>query len=194
MNRDEFNNLVWLIGQVAEIPEFEIIGSNAIHAHLPPDKIAGPLAVSADLDAILDRIRKWDSVLRQLGPLSTYAKEKRVWVDIVSEHTARYPTGWRDRMVPIRVPFEPSPVVWCPDLTDIAAAKMGAFRPQDKAFVAELLRIGEIDPDLLIERIRIVERVDRETLRNAEGWVEEQRSLAARAAPASGEAESASSD
>ncbi len=58
LNRDEFNNLVWLIGQIAEIPEFEIIGSNAIHAHLPPEKIAGPLAVSADLDALLDRIPK----------------------------------------------------------------------------------------------------------------------------------------
>lgn len=187
MNRDEFNNLVWLIGQVAEIPEFEIIGSNAIHAHLPPEKIAGPLAVSADLDAVLDRIRKWDSVLRQLGPLSTYAKEKQVWVAVVSEQTARYPAGWRNRQIPIRVPFEPSPVVWCPDLTDIAAAKMGPFRPQDKAFVAELLRIGELDPDLLIERIRIVERVGRETLDKAGAWVEEQRRLAGRPAPASGE-------
>ncbi len=192
MNRDEFNNLVWLIGQVAEIPEFEIIGSNAIHAHLPPEKIAGPLAVSADLDALLGRIRKWDSVLRQLGPLSTYAKEKRVWVDVVSEHTARYPAGWRERQIPIRVPFEPSPVVWCPDLTDIAAAKMGAFRPQDQAFVTELLRIGALDPDLLIERIRIVERVDKETLDKAESWVEERRRLAEHAAPASNDADPAS--
>jgi hypothetical protein len=52
---------------------------------------------------------------------------------------------------------------------------MGAFRPQDKAFVAELLRIGELDPGLLIERIRMVERVDRETLDKAVAWVEEQR-------------------
>ena len=175
MNREEFDNLVWLIGQVTEIPEFGIIGSNAIHGHLPPERITGPLAVSADLDALLDRIRKWDSVLRQLGPLSAYAREKRVWVDIVSEHTARYPAGWRERQVPIRVPIEPSPVVWCPDLTDIAAAKMGAFRSQDKAFVFELLRIGELDPDLLIERIRVVERVDGATLDKAVEWVEKQR-------------------
>ncbi len=183
MNRDEFNNLVWLIGQVAEIQEFEVIGSNAIHAHLPAEKITGPLAVSADLDALLDRIRKWDSVLRSLGPLSTYAKEKHVWVDIVSEHTAPYPAGWRDRQVPIRVPLEPSPVVWCPDLTDIAAAKMGAFRPQDKAFVAELLRIGELDPDLLIERIGLVERVDQATLDKAAEWVREQRVAFGRSTP-----------
>jgi len=175
VNRDEFNNLVWLIGQVAEISEFEIIDSNAIHAHLPPEKITGPLAVSADLDALLDRIRKWDAVLRSLGPLSTYAKEKHVWVDVVSEHTARYPAGWRERQIPIRVPFEPSPIVWCPDLIDIAAAKMGAFRSQDKAFVAELLRIGELEPDLLIERIRLVERVDRATLDTAVEWVGERR-------------------
>lgn len=191
MNRDEFNNLVWLIGQVAEIQEFEIIGSNAIHAHLPPEKIVGPLAVSADLDALLDRIRKWDSVLRQLGPLSTYAKEKQVWVDVVSEHTARLPADWRVRQIPIRVPFEPSPVVWCPDLTDIAAAKMGAFRPQDKAFVAELLRIGELDPDLLIDRIRIVERVDKETLDEAASWVEEWRRIAEHDVPASDDADPA---
>jgi len=175
VNREEFDNLVWLIGQVTEIPEFGIIGSNAIHGHLSPQKITGPLAVSADLDALLDRIRKWDSVLRQLGPLSAYAREKRVWVDIVSEHTARYPAGWRERQVPIRVPIEPSPVVWCPDLTDIAAAKMGAFRSQDKAFVSELLRIGGLDPDLLIERIRVVERVDGATLDKAVEWVEKQR-------------------
>jgi hypothetical protein len=175
VNREEFNNLVWLIAQVAEIPEFEIIGSNAIHGHLPPEKITGPLAVSADLDALLDRIRNWASVLQSLGPLSTYAKEKRVWVDIVSEHTVRYPASWRERQIPIRLPIEPSPVVWCPDLTDIAAAKMGAFRSQDKAFVSELLRIGELDPDLLIERIRVVERVDRATLDKAVEWVEKQR-------------------
>jgi hypothetical protein len=107
--------------------------------------------------------------------LSTYAKEKHVWVDIVSEHTARYPAGWRERQIPIRVPFETSPIVWCPDLTDIAAAKMGAFRPHDKAFVAELLRIGVLDPDILIERIRLVERVDRATLDKALEWVGEQR-------------------
>ena len=65
--------------------------------------------------------------------------------------------------------------MWCPDLTDIAAAKMGAFRSQDKAFVSELLRIGELDPDLLIERIRVVERVDRATLDKAVEWVEKQR-------------------
>ena len=175
VNREEFNNLVWLIGQVAEISEFEIIGSNAIHAHLSPEKITGPLALSADLDALLDRIRKWDSILRSLGPLSAYAREKHVWVDIVSEHTARYPTGWRDRQISIRVPFDPSPIVWCPDLTDIAAAKMGAFRSHDKAFVAELLRIREIDSDLLIERISMVERVDRTTLDKAIKWVKEQR-------------------
>lgn len=175
VNRDEFNNLVWVIAQVAEIPEFEIIGSNAIHGHLSAEKITGPLAVSADLDALLDRIRKWDSVLKSLGPLSMYAKEKGVWVNIVSEHTARYPAGWRTRQIPIRVPFEPSPVVWCPDLTDIAAAKMGAFRSQDKAFVAELLRIGELDPELLVERIHTVERVDKATLDKAVEWVGEQR-------------------
>jgi hypothetical protein len=124
VNREEFNNLVWLIGQVAEIPEFEIIGSNAIHGHLSPEKITGPLAVSADLDALLDRIRKWDSVLRSLGLLSMYAKDKGVWVDIVSEHTTRYPAGWRERQIPIRVPIEPSPVVWCPDLTDIATRSL----------------------------------------------------------------------
>ncbi len=191
LNRDEFNNLIWLIGQVAEIPEFEIIGSNAIHAHLPPEQIAGPLAVSADLDALLDRIRKWDSVLRQLGPLSPYAKEKHVWVDVVSEHTARYPAGWRERQIPLRVPFEQSPVVWCPDLTDIAAAKMGAFRPQDKAFVAELLRIGELDPGLLVERIRMVERVDQETLDKAVAWVEERRPIIESPAPAGGKGASA---
>jgi len=175
VNREQFNNLVWQVGQVAEISEFVIIGSNAIHAHLPPEKITGPLAVSADLDALLDRTHKWDSVLRSLGPLSTYAKVEHVWVDVVSEHTARYPSGWRDRQTPIRVPFEPSPVAWCPDLTDLAAAKMGAFRPQDKAFVAELLRIGVLDPDLLIQRIGVVERVERETLKKAVAWVEDQR-------------------
>jgi hypothetical protein len=160
---------------VAEIPEFEIIGSNAIHGHLPPEKITGPLAVSADLDALLDRIPRWASVLQALGPLSTYAKEKRVWVDIVSEHTVRYPAGWRERQIPIRVPIEPSPVVWCPDLTDIAAAKMGAFRSQDKVLVSELLRIGQLDPDLLSERIRVVERVDGATLAKAVEWVDKQR-------------------
>ena len=96
-------------------------------------------------------------------------------VDVVSEHTARYPAGWRERQIPIRVPFEPSPIVWCPDLTDIAAAKMGAFRPQDKAFVAERWRLQQLEPDLLIKRICLVERVDRATLEKAVEWVGEQR-------------------
>lgn len=65
--------------------------------------------------------------------------------------------------------------MWCPDLTDIAAARMGASRSQDKAFVSELLRIGELDPDLLIERIRVVERVDGATLDKAVEWVDQQR-------------------
>ena len=41
--------------------------------------------------------------------------------------------------------------------------------------VSELLRIGELDPDLLIERIRVVERVDGATLDKAVEWVDQQR-------------------
>jgi hypothetical protein len=82
----------------------------------------------------------------------------------------------------------------CPDPTDIAAATLGAFRPQDRALVAELRRIGELDPDLLIERIRIVERVVRKPLDKAEAWVEEQRRVAGRPAPASGDVDPASTD
>ena len=47
----------------------------------------------------------------------------------------------------------------------------GAFRPQDKAFVSGLLRIGELDPALLIDRIRIVERVDGGDAREGRGVV-----------------------
>jgi hypothetical protein len=174
LNHQQFVDLVRAIGAVTELAEFEIIGSQAIHGSLPPGKIKGVLALSPDLDAILAHHRQAGAAMRLLGLTSRYDKDFKVHVDVVSQETAIFPAGWRERRIAFRGP-SPSPLVWCPEATDIAAAKIGVFRAQDREFVESLLAERIVDPDLLITRVGMLERTPDKKKETAIAWIKKRR-------------------
>src|ERR1017187_876679 len=99
MNRQQFVDLIYQIGAVTGLAEVEIIGSQAIHGSLPQDKITGILARSDDLDAILAQDPRAANVMDMLGLGSNYDKAFKVHVDVVSETTGLFPSGWRGRRI-----------------------------------------------------------------------------------------------
>jgi hypothetical protein len=58
----------------------------------------------------------------------------------VAETTAILPTGWKDRLIPVRNENTGAGCGLCLEVHDLAAAKLAAGREKDCSFVAALLR------------------------------------------------------
>lgn len=67
--------------------------------------------------------------------------------------TASLPKGWRERLVRFPANLPDDTAAYCPDLHDLLAAKLVAFREKDLLYATALVKAGLIDLDVLEERV-----------------------------------------
>lgn len=75
----------------------------------------------------------------------------------VGPETMKGPAGWRDRLIRVKVPprrrQKAEPIALCLELHDLVLAKCAAGRPRDWDYAREMLRLGLVDYEVLVERI-----------------------------------------
>jgi hypothetical protein len=89
----------------------------------------------------------------------------------VSITTAVLPSGWRDRVVLVESPSTQPGRGFCLDPHDCVISKLVAGREKDYAFAGALVRAGLIHPEVLAERIELLEGVDDRIVGRLREWV-----------------------
>ena len=133
MRREDFDTLVAAVAATADVNEVIVVGSQAILASIDEDQLPRQVTLSPEIDVVIAAHPRADAVRMLLGPGSFSDSQRGVYVDVLPEHTPHLPANWRARAVRRWLPKMPHVSALCPDIHDIALAKLGAGR-RDKDF------------------------------------------------------------
>ncbi len=138
-----------------------VLGSSSLLATFPElGEPAGPLESSFDADFLIEGIDA--ELARQLAEIigkgSPFHTEKGYFADTLKPMVAEtFPAGWEDRLVPL----PGCEGVFCLDPHDLGAIKISVGRSKDLELCAVLLATGRLDPEVILERLRVTTLEDR---------------------------------
>lgn len=142
-----------------------IVGSQSVLGSFDAAKLPPAATRTQEVDlmpnvADLDLLVFLSDVIEGVaGELSLFEETHGFCIDGVDDSTSTLPTGWRDRLVPVRnrdtvdVLTGAQYTGWCLDPADCCVAKLCAGRQKDLDFVFALFDAGLVDPDLVGERL-----------------------------------------
>lgn len=169
MRRDQLEHLIRAAGQVLEVDEVIVIGSQAILASVSSGlPVEATRSIEADILPLDDPDEaKADLIDGLLGEASMFQQTHGIYAQGVGQHTARLPMGWQERLIPLSNENTAGITGWCLDPHDLCASKLLAGRPKDSEFCRAVLATGIVDPAMLTERLELTDASDRELERAA---------------------------
>lgn len=178
MDRDAVFHLVRAAARIVGVRRMLVIGSQAIWGSVDAASLptAATRSIEADLVAI-DLVRgeppASDRIDGAIGFGSQFHQTFGYYADGVDLETATFPAGWKGRLVTRTVDRDQEGPIeaYFPEVHDLCLAKLAANREKDHDFVSALLREGLVDRDLLQQRARTIEGVDRAGIQTVLGWL-----------------------
>lgn len=155
MRRRDLTRLLALSSLLAEGSDLLVVGSQAIlgsrtEDDLPPVAVA---SVEADLTLLDGDEEKADLIDAMLGEDSAFHRDSGYYAQGVGVTTAILPDGWRYRLVAFPADLPGGSKAWCLEVHDLTAAKLVAMREKDLVYVSALANAGQIDLDVLEDRV-----------------------------------------
>lgn len=150
---------------------FTIVGSQAVLAQHPDAPAAMKMSMEVD---IFPRSRPDLSELIDgaLGAESHFHSTFGYHADGIGEETAILPEGWEERAVVLDGhPLLEGAVAICPEIHDLCASKLMAFREKDRTWVEAAVTAGLADPAKIARRIDAMERDPEGARVHASRWV-----------------------
>jgi hypothetical protein len=141
MTRAALEHVLRAAAAITNERDFIVIGSQAVLGQFPD---APPeLLASIEVD-VYPRLapEKSDLIDGAIGELSTFHQTYGYYAHGIDDSTATLPTGWEERLVPVRCAGVGDATGWCLEIHDLAVSKLVAGREKDVAFVRTLLREG----------------------------------------------------
>ena len=173
MTREQFEHAVRAAGAVLDVHEVLVIGSQALHASVDGDlpetaarSVEVDVAVRGDTDG-----RMADLLDGSIGEASMFHDTFGYYAQGVTETTAILPEGWEARLVRFESPATNGVVAWCLDAHDLWIAKAIAGRPKDVEFCSALLDADIVDRNTLVDRLGLVDELDRRVRKAVEGRI-----------------------
>jgi hypothetical protein len=171
MRRQDLEHVIRAAAAVADDDEIVVIGSQAILGRVPEAPDALLWSQEADVYP-RHHPERAEAVDRALGDGSQFHAAFGYYAHGVGPETAKAPSGWERRLVPMRVPRGPRDETlvtgWCMEPHDVVLAKCVAGRDRDWEFAREAIRHGVVELDELLRRVdelplprRQRERIDR---------------------------------
>jgi len=176
MKRSQFEHTIRAAGAILEVKELLVIGSQAVHASLEQLFPAAHRSIEADI-AVFDDIdgRMADLIDGSIGEASLFQETYGYYAQGVEPTTAILPEGWKKRLVRFSTPNTNGITAWCLELHDLWIAKAMAGRQKDREFCDELLKRSHVDPQILIERLKLVKKQPKEKIDLAKSWIVKER-------------------
>ncbi|MFT4049354.1 MAG: hypothetical protein QM648_05880 [Solirubrobacterales bacterium] len=153
MNRDELIHIIRASAAITGETSFVIIGSQSIlgsHEDLPD-----PLVVSMEADIYPKRNpEKAIAIDGAIGEGSMFQDSFGVYAHGVGPETAKCPSGWESRLVPLELEVDGQLVTAeCLDPNDLVLAKCVAGRERDREFAKCALDEGVVDLKVMLSRV-----------------------------------------
>jgi len=141
MNRTQLEHVIRAAGAIAEVDEIIVIGSQAIlgeYPDAPPE-----LLVSREVDLYpAKEPEKAILIDGSIGEGSLFDEQFKYYAHGVGPETAKLPSQWQSRLIPIKNEHTRGITAWCLAPIDLAISKLLAGREKDFAYVATMLRCG----------------------------------------------------
>jgi hypothetical protein len=173
VTREQFEHAVRAAGAVLDVHEVLVIGSQALHASVDgdlPEKAARSVEVDVAVRGDTDG-RMADLLDGSIGEASMFHDTFGYYAQGVTETTAILPEGWEARLVRFESPATNGVVAWCLDAHDLWISKAIAGRPKDVEFCSALLDADIVDRNTLVDRLALVDELDRRVRRAVEGRI-----------------------
>jgi len=139
MQRPQLEHIIRAAAGITGAKEFVIIGSQAVLGQFPnsPEE----LLVSIEADLFSPRSpADADLIDGSIGEGSPFHQTFGYYAHGVAEETAVLPSGWKERLVPIRNASTGGGTGLCLEIHDLVVSKLAAGREKDLRFVQALLR------------------------------------------------------
>lgn len=152
MNRAGLEHIIRAAAEIANDTEIIVIGSQAILASFPdaPEELL--VSMAADVYP-KNHPERADLVDGSIGEGSPFHDLYGYYAHGVDEATAVLPSGWQDRLVPVRNENTRGNTGWCLEPHDLIVAKALAGRDQDQRFLDGAARHGLVSRDTLLARL-----------------------------------------
>jgi hypothetical protein len=166
MRRRDLEHVIRAAADIADDDEIIVIGSQAIlgqHPNAPAE-----LCVSNEADVYpKNKPERTDLIDGSIGEGSPFHATYGYYAQGVGESTAVLPSGWRERLVPVRNANTRGATGWCLETHDLVLSKYVAGRDKDDRFVRAAIANRLVDESAILERLRNlpVDDVVRERLR-----------------------------
>jgi|SRR5438445_8289197 len=153
MRRPQLEHVIRAAAGITGATEIVVIGSQAVLGQFPD--APADLLVSIEADVFTFRSPNDAELIEgSIGEGSPFHQTFGYYAHGVAEETALLPTGWKERLVPVRNANTGNGCGLCLDVHDLAVAKLVAGREKDVSFVAGLLRHKLADASLVESRLR----------------------------------------
>jgi len=174
VRRDQLEHLLRAAAAITGDREIIVVGSQAILASIPDDRlpIEAVRSIEADL-AFLDDPddEKSTKVDGAIGEDSLFHRTHRVYAHGVGLETARLPKGWRRRLVSLETASMAPGRGLCLERHDLVASKLVAGRSKDLEFAEALVAAELIRLPTLLRRVDRLDGVSGASLERARQWV-----------------------
>jgi Nucleotidyltransferase of unknown function (DUF6036) len=167
VNREQLEHLIRAAGGVLGEDTVIVLGSQAILASFA-DGLPTPAVISLEADFLpLDDPdeTKADRIAGDLGEGSPFQEQYGIYADGVGEQTARFPAGWRERLVPLKNENTNGVTGLCIEPHDLVISKLLADRPKDLHYCRALLDAGYVKATTLRQRIPYTDATETERSR-----------------------------
>ena len=152
MTRTELEHIIRAAGAITNQNDLVVIGSQAILGQYP--HAAQALLVSKEADIYFPgQAHLAELVEGAIGELSRFEETFGYYAGSAADHTATLPSGWQNRLVPVRNANTDGVTGWCLEVHDIAVSKYAAGREKDLAYIAVLWSEGLIRLETLEQRL-----------------------------------------
>jgi hypothetical protein len=159
--------------------DFVIIGSQAIHGTIEDPEIEVVLR-SDDVDVYPrggwpESNAMYEELMMQLGQDSDFHIQTDNYIEAVSATLARFPDGWEERAIQKSVGTFTKNGDECrvnaifPEIHDLTVAKLvvPVHRDKDVEFMESVVKLGLVDRDILMTRLKAAPRSTPERIREA---------------------------
>jgi hypothetical protein len=151
VRRSELEHVIRAAAEVAGDDELVVIGSQAILGQFPDAPESMLVSREADIYP-RNRPERADEIDGSMGDGSYFDSSFGYYAHAVGPETAKAPTGWMDRLVPVQSENTGNAIGWCLETHDLILSKCVAGRERDWDFAREALSHGLVDPKELQRR------------------------------------------
>jgi hypothetical protein len=151
VSRAELEHVIRAAAEVSGDDELVVIGSQAILGQFPDAPESMLVSREADIFP-RNHPERADEIDGSLGDGSYFDSSFGYYAHAVGPETAKAPTGWAERLVPVQSENTGNAIGWCLEVHDLVLSKCAAGRARDWDFAKEAIHHGLVDLDELRRR------------------------------------------